>query len=133
MSVATTNYGTDVRIGKVVTKVTGLQCLMDDCVRRLSTPTGKLFWDTEYGYDVRALVNSEIDLNTITATEKIIENQMELDERVDKATCSIIFNESTSSMYLYISITPVIDKTFTLIVSVDKLTVALLDSATNTV
>lgn len=132
MSTSTTDYGTDCRIGKVVTKVSGLQNLMDALVRRLSTPTGSLFWDLECGYDVRALLNSEIDLNLLEAAAMIIENQFKLDERVDDAKCFIVFNPPTSTMYLYISVTPFTDRTFNLIVSVNELTVELLDSATTT-
>ena len=132
MSTSTTDYGTDVRIGIVVTKVSGLQNLIEALVRRLSTPTGSLFWDLEYGYDVRALLNGEIDMDLLEAAEKTIENQLQLDERVDDAKCFIVFNLPTSTMYLYISVTPFTDRTFNLIVSVDKLTVELLDSATTT-
>ena len=133
MSTATTDYGVDVRIGRIVSKKSGLGNLMDACIRRLSTPTGQLFWNPEYGYDVRQLLNSEVSLNILGAAERVIANQLELDERVDKATCQIVFNESTSKMYIYISITPVADKTFTLVLSIDKVTVELLDSAVTTV
>jgi len=127
MSTSTTDFGTDVRIGIVVTKVSGLQNLIEALVRRLSTPTGSLFWDLEYGYDVRALLNGEIDMNLLEAAEKTIENQLQLDERVDDAKCFIVFDLPTSTMYLYISVTPFTDRTFKLIVSVNKLTVELLD------
>lgn len=133
MSTTTTDYGTDCRIGKVVGKKSGLQNLIEALVRRLSTPTGQLFWNPEYGYDVRQLLNSEVSPNILEAAEKIIENQLELDERVDKATSQIAFNESASKMYLYIEITPVADKTFTLVLSVDKVTVELLESAITTI
>lgn len=125
-SPVTTDYGTDVRIGKVVTKVSGLQNLIEALVRRLSTPTGSLFWDLEYGYDVRALLNGEIDLNLLEAAEKIIENQFKLDERVDDAKCFIVFNYPTSTMYLYISVTTFKGETFKLIVSVSKSKVEIL-------
>ena len=115
MSTSTTDFGTDVRIGIVVTKVSGLQNLIEALVRRLSTPTGSLFWDLEYGYDVRALLNGEIDMNLLEAAEKTIENQLQLDERVDDAKCFIVFDLPTSTMYLYISVTPFTDRTFKLI------------------
>lgn len=133
MSTATTDYGVDCRIGKVVGKKSGLGNLMDACIRRLSTPTGQLFWNTEYGYDVRQLLNSEVSPNILEAAERVIEIQLELDERVDKATSQITFNESASKMYLYIEITPVADKTFTLVLSIDKVTVELLESAITTI
>lgn len=132
MSTLTTNYGVDIRIGKIVGTVSGLQNLIEALVRRLSTPTGSLFWDLECGYDVRALLNSEIDLNLLEAAEKIIENQFKLDERVDDAKCFSVFNLPTSTMYLYISVTTFKGETFKLIVSVNELTVELLDSATTT-
>ena len=132
MSTLTTDYGTDCRIGKVVTKVSGLQNLMDALVRRLSTPTGSLFWDLEYGYDVRAVLNSEISVEILKDLESRVVHQLELDGRVDKATCDATFIFSTQKLTLRISITPVQDKTFTLVIGVSKLTVELLDSSLNT-
>ena len=133
MSTATTDLGVDIRIGKVVGKKSGLGNLMDACIRRLSTPTGQLFWSPEYGYDVSQLLNSEVSPNILEAAEGVIANQLELDKRVDKATCQIAFNEAASKMYLYIEITPVADKTFTLVLSIDKVTVELLESAITTI
>jgi len=132
MSTLTTDYGKDVRIGKIVGTASGLRNLMDACVRRLSTSTGSLFWNPEYGYDVRAVLNSEISVEILKDLESRVVYQLELDERVDKATCDATFVFPTQKLTLRISITPAQDKTFTLVIGVSKLTVELLDSSLNT-
>lgn len=132
MSTLTTDYGTDCRIGKVVTKVSGLQNLIEALVRRLSTPTGSLFWNPEYGYDVRQVLNSEISVEILKDLESRIVSQLELDKRVSKATCDATFIYPTQKLTIKIFITPVQDKTFTLVIGVSKLTVELLDSSLNT-
>lgn len=133
MSTLTTDYGTDIRIGKVVGTASGLRNLMDACVRRLSTATGSLFWNPEYGYDVRQVLNSEISVEILKDLESRIVSQLELDERVSKATCDATFIYPTQKLTIKIFITPFQDKTFTLVISVSKLTIELLNTSLNTV
>lgn len=133
MSTLTTDYGVDVRIGKVVGTASGLRNLMDACVRRLSTATGSLFWNPEYGYDVRQVLNSEISVEILKDLESRIVSQLELDERVSKATCDATFIYPTQKLTIKIFITPFQDKTFTLVISVSKLTIELLNTSLNTV
>ncbi len=133
MSTLTTDYGTDIRIGKVVRTASGLRNLMDACVRRLSTATGSLFWNPEYGYDVRQVLNSEISVEILKDLESRIVSQLELDERVSKATCDATFIYPTQKLTIKIFITPFQDKTFTLVISVSKLTIELLNTSLNTV
>lgn len=133
MSTLTTDFGVDIRIGKVVRTASGLRNLMDACVRRLSTATGSLFWNPEYGYDVRQVLNSEISVEILKDLESRIVSQLELDERVNKATCDATFIYPTQKLTIKIFITPFQDKTFTLVISVSKLTIELLNTSLNTV
>lgn len=67
-------------------EVTGRQLLIHDLANRLETAPGTLAWDplgTDYGYDVRALMNSkQRDLNGIT---RRIASECEKDDRVESA------------------------------------------------
>lgn len=131
MSLIQTDYGRDIRIGKVVGTKSGLKNLIEALVRRLSTAKGSLFYDLEYGLDLRLFLNYEIDRDTLDEIRVSIEQQLERDERVQQARCSVDFNAQTFSLKIDIQVTPVIGQTFTLVVSVNKLSVQLLTDSLN--
>jgi len=128
-----TDYGKDILIGKVVSTESGLKNLMNALVRRLSTPLGGLFYDPDYGLDVRSFLNGEINQNSIDTIRVSVEQELEKDERVRTCRCDLQFTESTFALRLNIQVTPYIGKVFTLVVSVDKLSVKLLEDALNSV
>lgn len=131
MSLITTNYGTDIVIGKVVSLNSGSKNLITAITRRLSTLQGSLFYDPSYGYDVRQFINAEVDDQDIQQIETNVENQVQQDERVSSCRCSATFNYQTQKMRLEVQVTPFVDRTFTLILSVDKLSVKLLEDSVN--
>lgn len=126
-----TDYGKDIRIGKVVSTQDGLDNLITALVRRLSTATGSLFYDLEYGLDLRIFLNTEITPSTLDLIRVQVENQLELDKRVESVRCDISFNPQAFQLDLNIQVVPIIDEEFTLVLSVDKVTVELLDSSLN--
>lgn len=127
----TTDYGTDIRIGKVVGTESGLRNLITALVRRLSTATGSLFYDLEYGLDLRTFVNTEITRSTLDEIRVAVENQLERDPRVETIRCNVTFNKQAFSLLLDVQVTPIIGQTFTLVLSVDKVTVELLEESLN--
>lgn len=131
MSLITTDYGTDIVIGKTVSLVSGSKNLINAITRRLSTAKGSLFYDLEYGYDLRQFINAEVDDQDIQQIETNVENQVQLDERVRSCQTTATFDYQTQKMRLEIQVTPFVDRTFTLIISVDKLTVKLLTDSVN--
>lgn len=131
MSLITTDYGKDVLIGKVVSPISGSKNLINALVRRLSTMQGSLFYDPQYGYDVRQFINAEVDDQDIQQIETNVENQIEQDERVSSCRCTAQFDYQTQKMRLEVQVTPFVDRTFTLILSVDNLTVKLLTDSIN--
>lgn len=131
MALIYTDYGKDIVIGKVVGTRSGLSNLLYALVRRLSTARGSLFYDLEYGLDLRTYINGEIDNNILDEIRVNIEQELEKDERVQSARCSLEFNESAFTLKVTIQVTPYSGRTFILILSVDKLTVELLQESLN--
>lgn len=131
MALITTDYGKDTRIGKVVGTSSGLRNLIEALSRRLSTAKGSLFYDPEYGEDLRLYLNQEMTADVLDAIKVAIEQQLERDERVQEARCKVVFNSQAFSLKINITVTPFIGKTFTLVLSVDKLSVQLLEDSLN--
>lgn len=129
MALITTDYGRDIRIGKAVGTSSGLKNLAEALVRRLSTPTGNLFYDPRYGLDLRLFLNTEITTNTLDSISSQVKEQLELDERVQNASVKATYKPQQFRLLFDIQISPYIDKTFTLVVSVDKLSVQLLQDS----
>lgn len=131
MALITTDYGTDIRIGKVVSLSSGLKNLQEALVRRLTTARGSLFYDPDYGLDLRVFINQEINADTLDQIRASLEQQLELDERVKNIDATVKYDSSNFKLNIVIQVTPNIGQTFILVVSVDKLTVELLTSSLN--
>lgn len=117
--------GTDVVIGKNVTLVTGFENLGLQLIKRLSTPRGALFYDPNYGDDVRLFLNKPITPSTIKQIEYVVKTQCEQDPRVDNADVSVTYNQSILALIVTISITTFLGP-FTLVISVSSLTIEML-------
>jgi phage baseplate assembly protein W len=117
--------GTDVVIGKNVTLVTGFENLGLQLIRRLSTPRGALFYDPNYGDDIRLFLNKPITPSTIKQIEYVVKTQCEQDPRVDNADVSVTYNQSLLALVVTISITTFLGP-FTLVISVSSLTIDML-------
>lgn len=133
MAIVQTDYGTDIHIGNTVSLVSGRTNLLNAIARRLRTPRGGLFYDPSYGEDVRMYLNRQIDTDILDQIRVNIEKQVQLDERVKTARASVTFNQAAFNLKINLQITPVIGQTFTLVLSVDKLTVKLLSDSLQTV
>jgi len=89
----TVDFGTDLALQDDVSpefpEVTGIDALIDACVRRLSTPQGDLFYDPAYGFDLTGLLSDSLEPSDIANIQTEIIRQLELDERVEAAECTI--------------------------------------------
>lgn len=128
-SLVYTDYGTDITIGKVVSTVSGTRNLLNALVRRLKTPRGGLFYDPGYGEDVTAYLNRVVDADMLDQIKVNVEQQMLLDDRVSNVDAIVTYNQNTFSLKLTISVTPIVGETFTLVLSVDKLSVKILEDS----
>lgn len=84
---STSSLGTDISciddFDAGMSLVSGTVMLGQALLRRLTTPAGGLWYDAEYGYDVRELVESSHDRASLARAEARIVAQCRLDERVD--------------------------------------------------
>lgn len=95
--------------------------------RRLTTPRGRLFYDPEYGIDIREFVKQSGF--SATQVSRLIEGECLKDERTLNAAAEVTFNEATEEMK--IDLTLIDDEgPFTLTLNVTALTVELLDENT---
>lgn len=118
--------GTDLIIGKSVKKISGFDNLARQIIRRLSTPRGSLFYDPDYGMDIKLFLNTNLNPSKLMKLEMDIKNECESDPRVDEAEVSIKYNPSTLSLEIEISLVT-IDGSFTLILNVSSLNIELLN------
>ncbi len=109
-----------------LTPVSGRLGLAQSSARRMITPTGGLFYASDYGDDVRRHLNnaSPAAPRRIAATA---EGECEKDERVNRADASATL-ELEVSLDLKVSLTDD-DGPFTFTLSVDDLTAELLVEA----
>jgi len=117
--------GTDVKVGKVLTLISGYQNLATQLIRRLSTRRGTLFYDPNYGDDIRLFMNSPINNATLEQIKYTIKRQCEADPRIDNADVSATYSQSTLTLEVDIALTTFLGP-FTLVISVDALTIELL-------
>jgi len=89
----TVDFGTDLSLQDDVSpefpEVTGLDVLRNACVRRLSTPQGDLFYDPAYGYDLTGMLSDSYTPSDIARMQTDIVRQLELDEMIDGASCTV--------------------------------------------
>ena len=88
-----TDFGTDISgtfdLDPAFALVSNNAALGQALVRRLITPRGALFYDPNYGFDVRMLQNSTLAPNELSAIAGMIEGECEKDDRVFTARCTL--------------------------------------------
>ena len=103
--------------------VEGAECLGQALLRRLLVVRGGLLDDPSYGFDVRAYLNDSAP--NLASVEGGVVEQLEADERVERATATATFNDVTG--VLRITATAFTGAgPFRLVLDVSALTVALL-------
>lgn len=108
-------------------RVTGPTAVMHSVARMLHTPRGALSWDRRIGFDVRAQLNSSMTAGRLVHIQSQCRAQCLLDERVENASVTASFNESTSTLTLEIEIDLADeDELFSFVLAVSEVTTALL-------
>lgn len=67
----------------------GWNALQKVLLRRLITRRGSLFYDADFGMDVRAWVNAGVTQQNLWELATLVKRELEKDERVDVATVTI--------------------------------------------
>lgn len=104
-------------------RVTGRRLLAEACVRRITTRKGQLIDDPNYGIDVRDWLNESMTPPQLARLAGTIDGELVRDERIlsSKSVASFVNGVLTVTVALEDG-----DGPFTLVASVDALTVQLL-------
>ena len=124
-----TDYGVDVDcvtdIDKGFALVTGFKAVAQALARRLQTPRGGLFYDLDYGTDVRDLVEEGLTAREIAEWQAAIAQECEKDERVEHADATIALDAAASTATIKVRVETSAGP-FQFVLAVSALTVALL-------
>lgn len=122
-------FGVDIAcvtdIGKTSVLVGGFINLGYALARRLMTPRGGLFYDPDYGTDVREFLNETIDDPQLKAIDAAIKGELEKDPRVLRAKGATTFNYQTMTLISAIEIETA-EGPFDLVLGISSLTVSIL-------
>lgn len=124
------DFGTDLALQDDVSpefpEVTGLQVLIDACVRRLSTPQGDLWYDPSYGYDLTELLSDALSPGDLANIEHEIIRQLELEDMVEAAECTI--SDVTDELMTVDILVQTAQGPFPLVLAVTDVTVQVLQA-----
>ena len=98
--------------------------LGESVARRLITPRGGLFYDRNYGYDIRRYFKAGGLSRAQLA--RLVEAEIYKDERVKSAAVGVEWDRQDEALTVDIRLTPVTGQAFQLTITVDDLTVELL-------
>lgn len=128
------DLGTDIScvegLDPAFTVVSGTTALSQAIARRLITPRGSLFYDEDYGLDLRAYLNADIATATSFGYQlgAQIEAECLKDERVATVAASVTYDAITEKLTARIIGTASTSETFRLTLSISSVTVELLRS-----
>lgn len=114
-------------IGRTLGTVSGLTNLAHALARRLSTPRGGLFYDPDYGLDLREWINEGLTDSGIVELGSLIEAEVRKDDRAREATATASYNRATRALTVDMSIDTV-EGPFRMILAVDEIAVSLLNA-----
>jgi hypothetical protein len=116
-------------IDPAFTPVTGTKALAQALVRRLITPRGLLFYDLEYGLDLRAYLNAGIAQGDGFAYRLAAQVEAEClkDERVGTVDAAVTFDAQTEKLTVLLQGTAS-DGPFRLVLAISAVTVEILRS-----
>ncbi len=106
--------------------LSGARAVAEAVVRRWTTPGGGLFFDLSFGIDVREHVSQAMSPPALFAFGSQLAAQAEEDERVHSALLDVSFDPMAKGLHVRAEIRTARGP-FTLVVSVDRLTVEILE------
>ena len=99
-------WGTDLTAMPDLAMMThsGLSNLAEALVRRLITPRGKLFYDPEYGIDLRSYLNEAARPEVLYEIQRRVEEQCELDPRVQSAQAQVQYEAASRTLRVHVDV-----------------------------
>ena len=119
-----TDYGTDFScvtdLDSALSTVSGPMVVVEAVLRRLQTTAGGLWYDRDYGTDVRQFLNGSRSRFAVSAA---VEAEALKDERIEEAAAEVTFTDETLTIVLRLVLA---DAEFSLTIGVSQLTVDLI-------
>ena len=106
----------------------GIHTLAQGLANRLQTPRGSLWYDPDYGTDVRAYLNGAMTTQKLGQLQAAVQGECMKDRRVLSAACAATFSASTSTLSLKVTGTTAAGP-FALVLSVSAVSVSLLSAS----
>ena len=99
------DYGSDVStfagplldLDPTFTVITGPRVVAERVARRLTTPRGGLFYDANYGMDIRDFLNAGVT-NQLSAIQELCNQEALKEETVQASNCTVTYVAATSTM-----------------------------------
>jgi hypothetical protein len=112
-------------VDSTFTLASGLQNVGMAQARRFITPRGGLFYDPDYGLDLREFLNAGVTDAQIANLPDDIRAEAEKDERIAKATVDLLFDRAAETMRITI-VNQTAAGPFTLVMGISSVTVEIL-------
>jgi len=107
----------------------GLRNLANALLRRLITPRGGLFYDPDYGLDLRDYLNAGLTDGQIVNLAGAVGLELEKDERVSSAEVAMTFTPSSMTLRLRCKVEVVDVGQMSLLLEIGQVTAAVLDAS----
>lgn len=124
------DYGSDIEsslgLDPSFALVTGRRAVAQALVRRYGTPRGGLFYDPEYGFDLRLFVNSNVTEAMLFQISSGAEAEAVKDQRVLSCSVSAAFDAPTETLRVTVSAVSQFGP-FSLVLGIDSATVAIIE------
>lgn len=105
----------------------GLRCVGNAWVRRLSCPPGGLIYDPNYiSFDVLSLLNQDLAAADISDAQGKISAAIEDDERCDTCRAALILDRATERLFIVLVGKLVTGRPFQFVMAADKVNIFLL-------
>lgn len=101
--------------------------LLNAIIRRLSTPRGSIPEYPSYGYDLRSLLGKTLTNAQLLQEQAAIAAQLEQDERIRRARCSLSLSSTTGTLTATIVAVLETGETFTRVLSVSAVTISIIE------
>ncbi len=105
----------------------GIRNLANALLRRLITPRGSLFYDPDYGLDLREYLNAALTDGEVGALAAAVGLELEKDERVASAQVAMTYIRSAGSLRLRCQVTVVDVGDMSMLLSISQTSAAVLD------
>jgi hypothetical protein len=121
-----TDYGTDVStfpdLDASFAVVAGPHVVGESLARRLTTPPGGLFYDSQYGFDLRNYLNEGGVPSRLPEIQAAVEREAIKDERVKDVGAAVTFDLPSATLKVTLRVTLGSGVTFSLVLAISAVT-----------